>query len=113
MGSDASSISILERKRSSSSLIDCNWTPSSGEDMPSHLHDELLRAATPELSVGILLWPEFTLLALAGFIDALRLAGDMGDRSRQILCRWSIMADSPTPISSSCGIKVTPTVRLV
>ncbi len=40
----------------------------------------------PSLQVGFVLWPDFTMLALAGFIDALRLAADIGDRSEQIHC---------------------------
>lgn len=32
--------------------------------------------------VGFILVPQFTLMAFAGFVDALRLAADEGDRSR-------------------------------
>ena len=38
-----------------------------------------------KLRVGFLLTPRFTLVAFAGFVDALRLAADEGDRSRQRL----------------------------
>jgi len=41
--------------------------------------------STPRLRVGFVLTPRFTLTAFAGFIDALRLAADEGDRSRQIV----------------------------
>lgn len=37
----------------------------------------------PQLNVGILLWPEFPLLALAGLTDALRHAADMGMIARK------------------------------
>lgn len=40
----------------------------------------------PQLNVGIVLWPEFPLLALAGLTDALRHAADMGDDSQKIRC---------------------------
>lgn len=60
------------------------------------------------LSVQFVLLPHFTLLPFAAFIDALRLAGDEGDRSRQINCHWTISAASPEPVKSSCGVAVTP-----
>ncbi|MFO1436655.1 MAG: GlxA family transcriptional regulator [Gammaproteobacteria bacterium] len=62
----------------------------------------------PVLSVQFVLLPHFTLLPFAAFIDALRLAGDEGDRSRQINCQWTIAAASREPVESSCGVKVTP-----
>ena len=44
-------------------------------------------SARPELSVGLVLVPNFTLLALANFVEALRLAADVGDRSRPRRCQ--------------------------
>ncbi len=61
----------------------------------------------PRLRVAFLLVPRFTLTAFAGFVDALRLAGDEGDRSRQRLCRWDILGREP--LASSCGAVVAPT----
>ncbi|EWY42665.1 AraC family transcriptional regulator [Skermanella stibiiresistens SB22] len=58
------------------------------------------------MSVGFILTNNFTLTALATFMDALRLAADDGDGSRQIRCRWTIMGSSPEPVKSSCGIPV-------
>lgn len=60
----------------------------------------------PKLRVGFLLMPRFTLTAFAGFVDALRLAADEGDRSRQALCRWSILDAEGAAIRSSCGATV-------
>ncbi|MEQ9198843.1 MAG: GlxA family transcriptional regulator, partial [Rhodospirillales bacterium] len=60
------------------------------------------------LSVGILLLPNFTLMAFAGFVEALRLAADDGDGSRQINCQWTIIGPDLTPVRSSCGVEVTP-----
>ncbi|MGE0008616.1 MAG: GlxA family transcriptional regulator [Parvibaculaceae bacterium] len=71
----------------------------------------LAMPVSPKLRVGILLWPEFTMLAFSGFVDALRLAADIGDRSRQKFCRWDVMAESPEAIAASCGVKVSPTCR--
>jgi transcriptional regulator GlxA family with amidase domain len=65
------------------------------------------------MRAGILLWPGFTLLAFSGFVDALRLAADIGDRSRQILCRWEIMSPSRDLIEASCGVRVSPTAALL
>lgn len=63
----------------------------------------------PQLNVGILLWPEFALLPLAGFTDALRHAADMGDDSQKIRCSWSLMSATPTvPVRSSSGMTMLP-----
>ena len=40
------------------------------------------KATGTELRVGILLWPQFPLLSLAGLCDGLRHAADVGDQSR-------------------------------
>ena len=65
-------------------------------------------ATTPDIRVGFVLSPAFTLLPFAGFVDTLRHAADEGDRSRQIHCRWEILGASPEPVRSSCGAEVTP-----
>ncbi|MEF3107559.1 GlxA family transcriptional regulator [Raoultella sp. WB_B2P2-3] len=62
--------------------------------------------ATAELSVGVMLWPQFPLLSLSGFIDALRHAADTGDKSRQMRCQWKILGLPGQRILSSCGIEV-------
>ncbi len=61
-----------------------------------------------KLSVGFVLAPNFTLLALSAFVDTLRLAADEGDRSRPIRCSWSVLSDSMRPVRSSSGISVNP-----
>jgi transcriptional regulator GlxA family with amidase domain len=60
------------------------------------------------LRVGFLLMPEFTLLAFTSFVEALRIAADEWDRSRQIACRWSILSPDSRPIRASCGVDVRP-----
>jgi transcriptional regulator GlxA family with amidase domain len=65
------------------------------------------------LRVGIVLTAKFTLSALANFVDVLRLAGDEGDGSRQIGCRWHIMSAAKKPIAASCGFEVSPTSGLI
>ena len=42
----------------------------------------------PDMRVGFILSPRFTLLSFASFIDALRHAADEADFSRQIYCHW-------------------------
>lgn len=64
------------------------------------------------LRVGFLLAPQFTLVAFAGFIDVLRLAADVGDRSRQRLCSWAILGKDDDPVVSSCGASVKPTAAM-
>ena len=65
------------------------------------------------LRVGFLLARQFTLTAFASFVDALRLAADEGDRSRQMRCRWSVMSSARAPVAASCGVEVLPTSGLV
>jgi transcriptional regulator GlxA family with amidase domain len=62
----------------------------------------------PRLRVGFLLARRFTLCAFANFVDVLRLAADEGDRSRPILCEWTVLSHSPHPIPSSCGVLIQP-----
>jgi transcriptional regulator GlxA family with amidase domain len=62
----------------------------------------------PDLSIGIILVPRFTLIAFAAFVDALRLAADIGDRSEPRRCRWTVMTAENRPVRSSCGVEVTP-----
>lgn len=66
----------------------------------------------PRLNVGFILAKRFTLCAFANFVDVLRLAADEGDRSRPILCRWTVLSDTMDPIASSSGISVQPKERL-
>lgn len=65
------------------------------------------------LSVGIILAENFTLSAFALFADHLRLASDEGDRSRQILCSWTVMGSRPEPVRASCGVTVGRTSPLI
>lgn len=64
---------------------------------------------SPGLSVAFLLMPQFTLLAFTSFVEALRIAADEWDRSRQIACRWTVLSPDGRPIRASCGIEVLPT----
>ncbi len=65
-------------------------------------------SSTPLLSVGFILLPHFTLLPFAAFVDALRLAADEGDLSRQIRCRWSLIGPDRQPVQASCGVELRP-----
>ncbi len=64
------------------------------------------------LSVAFLLANRFTLSAFANFVDVLRLAADEADRSRPILCEWTVLSPDMLSVSSSCGVKVQPDTRL-
>src|SRR3546814_17696556 len=66
------------------------------------------RQARPRLSVGFILARRFTLCAFANFVDVLRLAADEGDRSRPILCDWTVLSDNMNPAPSRCGLPVHP-----
>lgn len=77
-------------------------------------HMEILSpsASGPKLRVGFLLAPNFTLMALTGFVEVLRHASDAGDRSGQLLCSWSLMSQDPSPVRASCGLEIVPTSDL-
>lgn len=66
------------------------------------------RVPEPDIRVGFLLSPSFTLLAFAGFIEALRHSADEADRSRQIYCSWTCLGPSLDPITASCGMETRP-----
>lgn len=66
---------------------------------------------TPEsqLSIAILLLPDFTLSAFSLFLDPIRLAADERDGSRQIRATWRVLTLNNLPVKSSCGVEVYPT----
>ena len=72
----------------------------------------MAQAKPPRIHVGFVLAPRFTLTAFAGFVDALRLAGDEGDRSKRVQCDWQVLGPSLEPIASSCDAHVLPTDTL-
>src|SRR5882757_4234173 len=63
--------------------------------------------------VGILVTPQFTLNALANFVDVLRLAGDCGDASGAVQCKYDLMSATGKPERASCGYPLAPTSRLI
>ena len=69
---------------------------------------ERAEAAEAKLSVGFILLNEFTLFAFSGFVDALRIAGDELDNSRQVECRWTVIAPTLQPVRANCGVEITP-----
>lgn len=67
------------------------------------------RAASLQLRVGFVLGHDFTLTPVAGFVDALRLAADREDDSRQIHCAWEFIGPDHQLRRASCGLQVRPT----
>lgn len=59
-----------------------------------------------ELNVLIVVTPQFPLLSLTGAVEALRHAGDMGDRSRKVRCSWTIASSHGGPVDASCGVPI-------
>lgn len=68
----------------------------------------LMPQIRPDIRVGFILAPRFTLMAFASFIEGLRHAADEVDFSRQIYCHWTVLAPSMEPVPASCGISVGP-----
>lgn len=65
------------------------------------------RASPHDLNIGLVLWPDFPLLSLAGFVDALRHAADFGDNSQKLRCSWTVMGPRKgARITASCGVEV-------
>jgi transcriptional regulator GlxA family with amidase domain len=64
------------------------------------------------LRVGFLLARQFTMSAFALFVDTLRLASDVEDKSGRRLCDWDVLSPNTHMIRSSCGIQVVPTAGL-
>lgn len=61
------------------------------------------------LRVAFTLLPRFTLVAFAGFVDTLRLSGDVGDRSQPHHATWRLVGKDSHPVSSSCGAGIAHT----
>lgn len=93
-------------------MLDSLDQPRTGDDYIKWLDglwsERLLHAreSKPELSVGILLWPTFPMMSLAGILEPLRHAADFGDHSRPVHCRWSIMGEGGYTAVASCGLRV-------
>lgn len=68
--------------------------------------------AKPLIRVGFILARHFTLSAFSLFVDTLRLASDVEDRSGRLLCDWDVISATPQPIKASCGVQVKPTAAL-
>ena len=68
--------------------------------------------AQKRLRVAFLLADQFTLSAFANFVDVLRLAADDADKSRPILCDWTVLSDRMDAVRSSCGVRVQPDLPL-
>ena len=74
-----------------------------GQDIPAAVENGQVH---PDLQVGFILAPKFTLIAFASFIECLRHAADEADRSRQIHCRWSVIHPTGAAVEASCGMMV-------
>ncbi|WP_156752612.1 helix-turn-helix domain-containing protein [Mesorhizobium sp. WSM3873] len=70
------------------------------------------RVGLPYLKIGIILCPSFTLTPMASFVDALRLAADKQDQSRQVYFAWDFISAGPLPVRASCGLEMVATGNL-
>lgn len=67
----------------------------------------------PQLTIGILLWPGFPMMSLTGIVEPLRHAGDFGDNSQPVHCRWSVVGEPCVSVAASCGLRVQPDLPYV
>ena len=58
------------------------------------------------LRIGFILSRDFTMSAFSMFLDTLRLASDVGDRSRRVHCDWEVLSATGHLVKSSAGIEV-------
>lgn len=68
--------------------------------------------ARKRLRIGFVLARDFTMAPFAMFVDTLRLASDVGDRSGRVHCDWEVVSASGHLVKSSAGIAVAPTAGL-
>ena len=80
--------------------------------MSLYVSDMVSRGVT-KLSVAVVPTPDFTMVAFAGFIDALRLAADDGDRSRPVRCQWTVLSEGRQGVRASNGVTVSARGDLV
>ncbi|AZO34151.1 MAG: helix-turn-helix domain-containing protein [Mesorhizobium sp.] len=66
-----------------------------------------------QLKIGFILGRSFTLSAFALFVDILRLASDVADKSGRVFADWQVLGSTPRLIPSSCGVQVAPTSDFV
>jgi transcriptional regulator GlxA family with amidase domain len=66
------------------------------------------RRQPSRLAFGFLLAPDFTMIALAGFLAVLRQASDIGDKSKQVRCSWTTMGPNLSPVTASNGLQIIP-----
>lgn len=76
--------------------------------MSEFLEPDAEAAVEPDVRFAFILTPAFTILPLAGFIDAVRHSADDADRSRQVFCHWDVLSNDLKPITSSAGLAITP-----
>ncbi|MDQ0392113.1 GlxA family transcriptional regulator [Labrys monachus] len=69
-------------------------------------------AGAKPLRIGFILSRDFTMSAFSMFLDTLRLASDVGDRSGRVHCDWEVLSATGHLIRSSAGIEVAPTAPL-
>jgi transcriptional regulator GlxA family with amidase domain len=83
---------------------DVDYRPGFMELLPQQFEPE--KGAAHKFRVAITLLPKFTLMAFAGFVDALRLSSDIGDRSHPNLCSWTLVGADKNEVTSSCGAAI-------
>lgn len=109
---DLAEISVLSYVRRTN-IVECRSSVHMSGMMGVAQRNPRSGQSAPELRVGILPLPNFTMVAFAGFIDTLRLAADEGDRSRQIRCCWTVMSEDRAAVKASNGIAIQPSAHLM
>ena len=76
------------------------------------VHKSSVDGGTKPLRIGFVLSRDFTMSAFSMFLDTLRLASDIGDRSGRVHCDWEVLSATGHLVKCSAGVEVAPTAPL-
>lgn len=79
------------------------------DNYPNPASHEQALPLRPDIRIGFVLINKFTLHCVSELIEPIRFAADVSFLSRQIFCQWEWMSCDNQPVTSSCGLQITPT----
>lgn len=75
----------------------------------AHAASDFKHEMSPPVDFGFLLAPKFSMLALAGVLEPLRMANRLAGRE---LYRWALLSIDDTPVAASNNVEFAPTASL-